>query len=779
VADTQQQTWVLDYNLNRNLSVQSFRKDDGTYGSSMSHRFYPRDLIFRKQGAGVPQMKTIAAEVEFTGDLLFSREDLAAQISGLKPGKRFHYQDLRDTIDALEEFYQDRGYLSVVVDPTVDMANDPQVLIRFAITPNRKSQLFYYGDPVPAGLRRELVRGWNGRLPETMALNEARSRIIRYYREKGFYEVEVRADRQEAGGDVHYSLNVSQGVRYRIGKFSLEGQPLVTVKEIRRELSGLAQGRDGGSWALVYDFPRARARIRDFYADQGYLDPSIPRPDIQVDRIRRKIDIILRLEAGPLSRILEVELSGHRHLSSEKLLSQLELKAGSVYLPVVLSEDHNRLLNIYREAGYQDVVIQVNILPEDESPDLRLAYSIEEGPLHTIQEIRITGNNRTSESMIRRLLDFRSGDVVNIQKLILSQKRLYDMGIFRNIRIQRSADSAKSELEIIDIVLEEEPTFAVGYGLRYNSEEKFEGFGQLELTNLFGRGRNGLLYYRENQRQQELRFTLMNPFLFGRRFNTLHTLSYKEDTQSIFKSEEFGYTFQQELKLPFDSTLSYLYRLSRIHTFEIEPMGPFPFDIELLFSEIQTYLLRDTRDNKLNAKQGSFLSLSFTYSPEFLGSDLTYISFFGQHSLYLKLFSSLVWASNFRIGVADAFDQYLIPSKRFYAGGGNSLRGFKRDLVGPIDPFFGDSLGGEALLLINQELRYSFNRWLGGVIFYDTGNVYANLEDFRPWELRHGLGLGIRLNLPFALLRVDYGFNLSPWEGESRGVFYFSIGQSF
>jgi len=208
-------------------------------------------------------------------------------------------------------------------------------------------------------------------------------------------------------------------------------------------------------------------------------------------------------------------------------------------------------------------------------------------------------------------------------------------------------------------------------------------------------------------------------------------------------------------------------------------MGPFVFDILLHISELSSFLVRDTRDNKLDSQQGSFFSLSFTYSPESLGSDLTFISFFGQYSLYKTFLPGIAWASNYRIGVANAFEQVLIPHKRFYAGGGNSIRGFKLDMVGPIHPFFQTPEGGEALLVVNQEIRFPIYKLLKGVAFYDAGNVYWDLKDFDPLDLRHSVGFGLRLDTPISLIRLDYGINLFPRELEPRSVFFFSIGQSF
>ncbi|MBS3819900.1 BamA/TamA family outer membrane protein, partial [bacterium] len=172
-------------------------------------------------------------------------------------------------------------------------------------------------------------------------------------------------------------------------------------------------------------------------------------------------------------------------------------------------------------------------------------------------------------------------------------------------------------------------------------------------------------------------------------------------------------------------------------------------------------------------------SLSLSYSPEFLGSDLTYIRLFGQYSHYQPLFSNLTWASNLQVGIGNAFDQLMIPSKRFYAGGGNSIRGFQRDQVGPYNPFLERPEGGEGLFITNQELRFPLYKWFSGVVFFDAGNVYRYLEDFKPWELRTGAGMGLRVNTPVGLLRLDYGINLSPEEREPRAVWFFSIGQAF
>ncbi len=121
----------------------------------------------------------------------------------------------------------------------------------------------------------------------------------------------------------------------------------------------------------------------------------------------------------------------------------------------------------------------------------------------------------------------------------------------------------------------------------------------------------------------------------------------------------------------------------------------------------------------------------------------------------------------------------MVPARRFYAGGGYSLRGFKQDMVGPYDPYLEAPEGGEAVFISNQELRLSLVPGIDGVLFFDAGNVFREVKDISLRQLRHTLGFGLRLRSPVGLLRLDLGFNLWAKPGEPRQVLFFSLGQIF
>jgi outer membrane translocation and assembly module TamA len=133
-------------------------------------------------------------------------------------------------------------------------------------------------------------------------------------------------------------------------------------------------------------------------------------------------------------------------------------------------------------------------------------------------------------------------------------------------------------------------------------------------------------------------------------------------------------------------------------------------------------------------------------------------------------------------GLEDQRDQQVSVFGRstelFRAGGPTSLRGYALDSVGPPGPVRGVSRGGEALVVVNQELRYLHPWGVGAAVFYDVGNVYARVADI-DFELRHSLGAGLRYESPIGMLRLDVGFPLNRRPTDRAFQWFFALGQAF
>jgi translocation and assembly module TamA len=335
----------------------------------------------------------------------------------------------------------------------------------------------------------------------------------------------------------------------------------------------------------------------------------------------------------------------------------------------------------------------------------------------------------------------------------------------------------------VHVELRELAPFALGYQFRWNDDTGASGDVEGQVRNLFGRAIALGARYERGSDEQVFRGSLVMPSFFGRGNITL--TAFRTEEQPALGPDlppdtprdnilERGGEFLQALHLPnrWDALFGYRFMRSTITSpFFLEPISE-------NIAALETSLLRETRDNPLNARQGRFWSLSLEYSPEFLGSSFTFVKGFGQFFTFRSVGPSLTWSQGYRIGLAHGFGgQDLVSTERFNAGGGNSVRGYATDTLGPVD-IFGDPAGGDAVLIFNQELRYLHRSGFGAAAFWDAGNVFAKASDL-SLSLRHALGTGLRWDSPIGLLRLDIGFPLGRREGDKAYRVFFSLGQAF
>jgi outer membrane protein insertion porin family len=145
------------------------------------------------------------------------------------------------------------------------------------------------------------------------------------------------------------------------------------------------------------------------------------------------------------------------------------------------------------------------------------------------------------------------------------------------------------------------------------------------------------------------------------------------------------------------------------------------------------------------------------------------------------VYKKTVLATSFRLGLKEPFGSTLqVPiSERFFAGGSTTLRGFGLDLAGPLDPATGAPLGGNTLFIANFELRIPVAGNFSVAPFYDAGNVFARIRDFKLATFSNTLGIGLRYRTPFGPIRVDIGRNLAPPPGQPSTKVFFTIGNPF
>jgi outer membrane protein assembly factor BamA len=223
-----------------------------------------------------------------------------------------------------------------------------------------------------------------------------------------------------------------------------------------------------------------------------------------------------------------------------------------------------------------------------------------------------------------------------------------------------------------------------------------------------------------------------------------------------------------------------------------------PEDLSVTSSMLSATFIRDTRDKPLDAHRGVFQTVDIGISPKVIGSTDNFGRFFGQSAYYREVRPWMVWANNVRLGLVDSFAGSHVPiSEKFFSGGADSLRGFPLNGAGPQAPAslctmandpasctFAITVptGGRELFIFNSEGRFPIpiKEGLGGVVFYDGGNVY-NTIGFSQFlnGYSNSVGVGLRYQTPVGPVRVDVGQNLNPVPGLKSTQVFVTLGQSF
>jgi len=196
-----------------------------------------------------------------------------------------------------------------------------------------------------------------------------------------------------------------------------------------------------------------------------------------------------------------------------------------------------------------------------------------------------------------------------------------------------------------------------------------------------------------------------------------------------------------------------------------------------LIAALPLFLGHDRSDNLLNPTRGFRIKANASPETSVRGAARPYARFMLEGTYYQPVSTNIVVAGRARVGsiVGIARDD-LPPSRRYYAGGGGSVRGFGYQELGPRSPD-GKPVGGRSFNEFAIEARYRFGNY-GIVPFVDAGQVYEGIYPTGQ-NIRFGAGIGGRLYTNFGPIRVDVATPIKRKPGESKISLYISIGQAF
>jgi outer membrane protein insertion porin family len=666
-------------------------------------------------------------------------------------------------------------------------------------------------------------------------VQEGRQNLTDFFQKKGYFNVQVNMTFDRQPEKISLVYEIDKGTKHKADRIVFQGNHQIMEPDLLAALTVKRAHFWFWSHGSVSEklAHQSAENLQALYRDRGYESAKIT-PQIVVHS--PKIDVVFSIQEGIQTLVQNVQVVGNNSVPVEQLAAPggLELHTGAPFSPRKLAEDRNRISATYLNRGYLNAEVKAAVKRDAQYPQrVEITYSIAEHQMVRASEVIYLGQERTQVSLIEKTAKLRSETPIKRGDLLQAESRLYDLNVFDWSSVGPRKPIEDQTEESILVKNHEAKRNEVIYGFGFEVSHRGGnvpsgtvavpggpaiGLGNNKIApsqSTFASPLGSVQFTRHNMRglaetwsaslvlarlDQRALTTYAQPHFFGSQWGSLSSFSLERNSQNPLFSASLGdLSFQVErlLNRRNNTRLQFRYDLNKtVLSHLLVPELVLPQDLNVHLSTFSGTLLRDTRDKPLDAHRGSFSTLNLGITPTALGSSANFAKLTSQYAYYKQL-HSVVFANSLRLGLVKSFANSFVPTSQLYfSGGGSSLRGFPIDEAGPqrIVPFCNVlsqqtgcvnitvPVGGRQLFILNSEARFPLHisKALGGVVFYDGGNVYSaiNLHNFAN-NYSNTVGIGLRYATPVGPIRIDVGRNLNPVSGIGATQYYITLGQAF
>lgn len=521
-------------------------------------------------------------------------------------------------------------------------------------------------------------------------------------------------------------------------------------------------------------------RARGYYAAQ--IDLSVERPDGNDGRAL----VTIKVDPGPRYTLSDVTIVTPRGAPRELILELFAMKAGDAVDTRDIEAAEARVRTGLPEHGYPFALLgEREVVIDHAQHSATYKVGVTTGKLARVRQVRVEGAKLIGRKQTLRLSRAKPGDLYTSKDTEDLRRALVATGLFGSVAVRAvPVDPAPDGTAQVDIVATTEKAplhtiagqvgYSTGEGARLEASWQDRRFvepeGALTLR--------GVLGTREQRAASELRFSNWRArdrtLLLSAEAAHVNQDAYQAKTLTV------GASLARETNLIWQKKWFWSLGAELVYTDETDT------NLDTGFSQTRSFEIAalpssinyDGTDSLLDPTRGFRLALHASPEASLQNKVFTYLKAQIDASAYHPFGKGIVLAGRVRLGsIYGAAREDIAPSRRFYAGGGGSIRGFGYQDIGPKDPF-GDPVGGRSLTEASIEGRFRVFGDFGFVTFVDAGNLYTSplpkLSGFR-----YGAGVGVRYYSSFGPIRFDVATPLDRQPGDAKFGVYVSIGQAF
>lgn len=526
-------------------------------------------------------------------------------------------------------------------------------------------------------------------------------------------------------------------------------------------------------------------RLKAYYQLQGFYHTEIVP---KIETTDNKVNVELHITEGPYVQVVHEEVTiapTTPPLDLSALQRQWPLKPGDRFTVDSYEALKRLYLDYLLDHGHPRAQAEGKIYLDEEKNTARIEVTIKPGSLYFFGDIKISGKKETPGYLVRRQLTFKPGDVFSVKELYDSQRKLYALDLFQSVTM---TPGEEHENRIpVEVVLQEKKKRSVKLGLGYGDEDRFRARLGLRFRNLGGGGRTLDIDGKHSAIEDRVTGTFTNPQLWASHNDLVLQSGYIRRYLPGFTDKSYFTQERLERELP--------WKIKGFIGHGLEFARPFNISEETLAILTQTTtgklyrasmllmgLRRDTTDSLVDPHQGGLISWNGEAAPNFFGSNLQFLRTVAEVRRYHALGdTNIILAGRLKFGVIEPIQstQQIPIFRRFFAGGYDSVRGYRLDYLGPRNAA-GQPLGGEALTEGSLEARIPIYKDFRAVVFLDFGNVFLEVHNIDLGQLKYAPGVELRYMTPIGPLGVGIGVPTNPINGHKDNYrIFFSIGQAF
>lgn len=817
-------------------------------------------------------------------------EDLLLSVTGLRVGERLTFPNNDNISKAIKNLWKQDLFSDVSIDVTKVIGDKVFLDIKIQERPRLSKKNFRGIKKSEAQELNDKINLVKNRVVTDATKRDAVIRIKKYYKDKGYGNVAVkvleRLDTIKANS-VILTFDIDKGIKTRINQINISGNQVATDMRLKRTLRSTKEmtrlslyraddvhvypkdydpKRDGIGLDLLHPsralealdpyfrpmnimssskfneqkFLEDKLSMVGYYNALGYRDASVLADTVYPVR-NGNLNIDIKVGEGHRYYFGDIVWRGNTKYSDETLSRILGIKKGDVYnaellskrLGIQVSPDGGEdISSLYMDDGY----LFFRIEPREMAivgDTINYEMVISEGAQATNANIRISGNERTNEHVIRRELRTLPGNKFSRSDLIRSQREIANLGFFdpEKTGINPTPHPENGTVDI-EYTVAEKSSDQLQLSAGFGGGVRFYGnigimFNNFSIRNIFkpktwdplpiGDGQKLSINFQSNAYSYSaFNFAFTEPWLGGRKPNALTVnFIYSKFGQPIAGIPQYlkvlggGVSMSKRVKFPDDNfVLSYgiNYNYYEVKNYPALIDGFSNGTSNNVF--FKTVLSRYSINQPLYPTSGSNISFIFQFTPPWSaisGKDFSNATIPEKYKLieyhkyrftadwYQKIVGNLVFKFSTKYGFLGYYNPQIgfSPFERFQLGGdGLSQNSFfiGRDIISQRGYDVYQNQNATIFNKYTAELRYPFSMsptsTIYGLAFFESANSWASFKEYNPFKLNRGAGLGVRLFLPmFGLMGLDYGVGIdryNPATGSTSlkdiGKFTFMLG---